>query len=127
MIKCPKCAATQCRPTHWRDDDERRTHRGLQVFRCHACLQRFFHRGDSLLDKARDNPVVATVGGSTLLVVVLVTVIIVMWSGREQEGPDRWRSPDDPRATVPAASAESHAMPRGRPFGTPDSTSRADD
>jgi hypothetical protein len=121
MIRCPKCGDTNCRASPWQNDAEKQEHKGLQAWRCHACLHRFHHRGNSVLDRMRDNPVVATVGGSTLLVVVVVTVIIVIWSGREQEGPDRWRSPDEPRATQPAASAETHALPRGRPFGTPDS------
>lgn len=121
MIRCPKCGDTRCRVSPWQNAADRQQHKGLLAWRCHACLHRFHRRGNSLIDRMRDNPVVATVGGSTLLVVVVVTVIIVIWSGRELQGPDRWRSPDEPRASQPAVSAEMHAMPRGRLFGTPDS------
>lgn len=127
MIKCPQCASTQCHLSAWRDDAEKRAHPRLQVFRCHSCLHRFYQRGDGVLGKLRDNPVVATVGGSTLLVVLVVTVVMVFWGGREQLGPDRWRSPDNPRVSLPAVNAETHALPRGRPFAKPDADTQRDD
>lgn len=82
MIRCPKCGATECRESRWRSEDERRRHPGERPFRCHACLHLFFSRGGRR--RLRDNPVVAAVGGSTLVMVLAVIVIMWFWSNRDR-------------------------------------------
>lgn len=127
MIRCPKCGDTNCRSTPWQSETERLEHKKTRVWRCHSCLNRFYHRGDGLLDRIRDNPVVATVGGSTLFVVLTVTVVMFFWSGREREEPDRWHSENQPRSTEPAVSGGVQALPRGTLFGRPHSDRERDD
>jgi len=82
MIRCPKCGATDCRESRWRSEDDRRKHPGEHPFRCHACLHLFFSRGRRR--RLRDNPVVAAVGGSTLVMVLAVIVIMWFWSNRDR-------------------------------------------
>lgn len=124
MIKCPKCGDSNCRPTPWRSDAERLEHKRLKAWRCHSCLNRFYHRGDGLLDRIRDNPVVATVGGSTLFVVLTVTVVMVFWGGREME--DRHLA-DNPGAYEQGVGPRTHVMPRGTLVGRSHYDRKSDD
>lgn len=74
---CPRCQSADCCLSPWQSDDERRAHRGARPWRCKHCLHRFFVSGG--LRRLQDNPVVATVGASTLFMVAVVLAIMWWW------------------------------------------------
>lgn len=77
MPTCPRCDGTDCRESPWRSEDEKREHTGQRAWRCMACVHRFYGPvpGSALFD----NPLVAAVGGSTLVLTVAVIAILWLW------------------------------------------------
>ena len=73
---CPRCDGTDCRESPWRSEDERREHKGETPYRCMSCVHRFFGPGRRTL--LQHNPLIAAIGGSTLLVVI--AVVLIMWA-----------------------------------------------
>ncbi len=74
---CPRCHTSDCCASPWQSDQERLAHRRESAWRCKACLHRFFTPGG--LQRIRENPIVATVFGSTFLMVAAVIVIMWFW------------------------------------------------
>ena len=77
MPTCPRCDGTDCRESPWKSEDEQRTHAGVRAWRCLSCVHRF--HAPAARSRWRDNPVVAAVGGSTLLLTLAVIVILWIW------------------------------------------------
>ncbi|WP_297365331.1 hypothetical protein [Thauera sp.] len=77
MPTCPRCDGTDCRESPWKSEDERRAHEGEHAWRCLSCVHRF--HAPAARSRWRDNPVVAAVGGSTLLLTLAVIVILWIW------------------------------------------------
>jgi hypothetical protein len=108
MTVCPRCSSTECFAAPWQSDAEKHEHRGKRPYRCKSCLHRFYLAGG--LRRLKDNPVVATVGGSTFFMVLAVIVIMWFWSGREMTGPIGTASP--PHASPNPASMQAGADQR---------------
>ncbi|HRG70334.1 hypothetical protein [Thauera aminoaromatica] len=77
MPTCPRCDGTDCRESPWKSADERLAHPGERAWRCMSCVHRFHAPEPRRL--LRDNPIVATVGGSTLLLTIAVIAILWFW------------------------------------------------
>lgn len=77
MPTCPRCDGTDCRESPWKSADERLAHPGERAWRCMSCVHRFHAPEPRRL--LRDNPIVATVGGSTLLLTIAVIAILWIW------------------------------------------------
>ncbi|MHB1372910.1 MAG: hypothetical protein ACYC5W_09675 [Thauera sp.] len=75
MPTCPRCDGTDCRESPWRSEDEKNAHKGERVYRCMSCVHRFY--GPAPRNVLFDNRLVATIGGSTL--VLLIAVLAIMW------------------------------------------------
>ena len=75
MPTCPRCDGTDCRESPWRSEDEKREHAGERAWRCMSCVHRF--HAPAPRSTVFDNPIVATVGGTTL--VLMIAVIAIMW------------------------------------------------
>ena len=75
MPTCPRCDSTDCRESPWRSEDEDREHKGERAWRCMSCVHRFY--GPAPKNALFDNPIVAAVGGTTL--VLAIAVIAIMW------------------------------------------------
>jgi len=101
MTTCPRCSSTECFAAPWQSDAEKHEHRGKRPYRCKSCLHRFYLAGG--LRRLKDNPVVATVGGSTFFMVLAVIVIMWFWSGRDMS--EATDTPPLPHPSQSAASA----------------------
>lgn len=77
MPTCPRCDGTDCRNSPWRSEDEKREHKGEVAWRCMSCVHRFY--GPTPKSRWFHNPVVAAVGGSTLVLMIVVTAIMWIW------------------------------------------------
>ena len=77
MPTCPRCDATDCRESPWKSEDERLAHPGERAWRCMSCVHRFHAPARRSL--LVENALVATIGGSTLLLVIAVVVIMIVW------------------------------------------------
>ena len=77
MPTCPRCDGTDCRESPWKSADERLAHPGERAWRCMSCVHRFHAPVSRGL--LRDNPIVAAVGGGTLLLTIAVIVILWIW------------------------------------------------
>ncbi|MDX9885748.1 hypothetical protein [Thauera sp.] len=77
MPTCPRCDGTDCRESPWRSEDEKREHKGEIAWRCMSCVHRFF--GPAPRSVLFHNPIVAAVGGSTLILTIVVIAIVWIW------------------------------------------------
>ncbi|HAF56248.1 MAG TPA: hypothetical protein DCL01_13810 [Thauera sp.] len=77
MPTCPRCDGTDCRESPWRSEDEKREHAGERAWRCMSCVHRF--HAPAPKSALLDNPVVAAVGGSTLILMIAVITILWIW------------------------------------------------
>jgi len=77
MPTCPRCDGADCRESPWRSEEERRAHKGERVYRCMSCVHRFHAQAPR--NVLFDNPLVAAIGGSTLVLTIAVLVILWVW------------------------------------------------
>lgn len=107
---CPRCGATTCRVSPWRSEAEKREHRGEQPYRCLSCVHRFYRPARRSL--LRDNPVIAAVGGGTLVLLLAVIALLWVWKSGDRPG---GRSSVAPPQGSPGAVAPRPATPTAVP------------